>query len=125
MELIPPQECEVEISKGIIGIWRLGMKELKKALRIAKELSELTDTLIKIVKEVAELEEKESTEGSSTREEKKNNMDICEVRNILATIGRRDKKEQIRALIHEFGGKKLTDLKAECYEELVERARGL
>lgn len=118
------------------------MKELKVALRIARELSEIADTLRKLTKEIESLEEqkgeeKEVTEkevhirdkqvsecsGSEKEASKAVELDIDTVRNILADISRRGKRDKVRRLILEFGGEKLTDLKPECYEALVERAK--
>lgn len=118
------------------------MKELKVALRIARELSEIADTLRKLTKEIESLEEqkgedKEVTEkavhisdkqvsecnGSEKEASKAVELDIDTVRNILADISRRGKRDKVRSLISEFGGEKLTDLKPECYEALVERAK--
>lgn len=118
------------------------MKELRTALRIARELSEITDTLEKLTKEIESLEEKKgegsegvakdksamdkgNSEGNGTakKESKDRKLDIETVRSVLAHISRGGKRDKVRSLILEFGGEKLTDLKPECYEELVERAK--
>lgn len=118
------------------------MKELRTALRIARELSEITDTLRKLTKEIERLEEKkgECREGlvkeesamdkeklkgddSAKEELKERELDVETVRSVLAHISRGGKRDKVRNLILEFGGEKLTDLKPECYEELVERAK--
>lgn len=118
------------------------MKELRTALRIARELSEITDTLRKLTEEIESLEGENCEEGvgdvkgdlsrdkqpwesngAAKSESKDRELDVEAVRSVLAHIARGGKRDKVRSLILEFGGEKLTDLKPECYEELVERAK--
>lgn len=80
-------------------------------------------TEINSVKEVApaKQDEKEDTEPKAT----KNGTTLEKVRAKLAALSQDGKQAEVKALITEFGAKKLSDIPAGKYAELLKKAEKL
>jgi hypothetical protein len=100
----------------------------KLALDVVNDLRNLAGSIESLVaslqgnqpEDVAPIEKKELKEPP-----KKKQPNLEEVRAKLAALSQDGKQAQVKALITEFGAKKLSDIPAEKYEELLKKAEEL
>lgn len=77
----------------------------------------------KMVKEKHEVKLKEvQAPKEKVKEEKSKIVTLEEVRGLLAKLSQNGKQQEVKALIKKFGGRKLTDIPQEKYNELLKEA---
>lgn len=100
------------------------MSKIKLALNVVgdlKSLAESIETLVNAVEEKEEVEESKEVKNA----EKKQSYSLEEVRAVLASLSQAGKQVQVKSLITSFGAKKLSDIPATQYTELLEKASEL
>lgn len=110
------------------------MSRTKLALDVATDLRNLAwsiETLVlalegnqPVAASVDKKEEKKEPKKPA-KTEKPNPPTLEEVRAKLATLSQEGKQAQVKALITEFGAKKLSDIPADQYVELLKKAEEL
>lgn len=113
------------------------MSKIKPALEVVQNLRKLAgslETLILVMENRAsekapppqesEPNEKEKSNGAK-QEAKTKPPNLEEVRRKLASLSQDGKQAQVKALITELGAKKLSDVPAEKYSELLEKVEEL
>lgn len=73
----------------------------------------------------AETTQKEGAAASKSEESQEREISMEEVRAKLAALSQEGKQTQVKALITEFGAKKLSDIPEEKYAALLEKAEVL
>ncbi len=103
---------------------------VNKFRKVVDALICLTDSLEKAFPEKGNLVEENNPSNATVKVDKINaaqpkNLKFEEVRSRLAVFAQEGKQAQIKALITEFGAKKLSDVPVEKYAELLEKAEGM
>lgn len=62
-----------------------------------------------------------SNQKTNLVDEKSNNIALTELRSLLSKISREGKQLEVKNLIKKFGGKKLTDIPKDKYEEMYKQ----
>lgn len=109
------------------------MSKIKCALDVVNDLRNLADSLEGLADEFkanepevsATMKIKETTETAKEEMPPKKQPTLEEVRSKLATLSQAGKQEQVKALITGLGAKKLSDIPAEKYSELLKKAEAL
>lgn len=104
-------------------------------VKASKEVTNALITLATVLNSTASISHKEKTENNAkdvqTEEEKskqgseETKVTLEQVRAKLAQLSQDGKQAQVKALIKKFGAKKLTDIPAEKYSELMQEAEVL
>ena len=89
------------------------MSKIKKALDVVNGLKSLADSIETLAKE---MEEPKNEDKPPTLEE---------VRKTLANLSQNGKQAEVKELISDFGAKKLSEIPAEKYSEVLEKASEL
>lgn len=76
-----------------------------------------------VVEPVEEAKPEKKEEAKPKKE--KSSLNLVDLRAQLAEISRSGKQKEVKALITEFGGDKLTDLDESVYEDLIAKAKEL
>ena len=103
-----------EIGNELVGI----------AETLARVISELTTLANSVTKLSAALGEGEASKPVPKAPQKKT-PELAEVRALLAEVSRGGKTAEVKKLLESHGCEKLSEVKSEFYEELMEEARAL
>ena len=104
------------------------MSKIKHALDVVNDLRSLADSiegLVGVLEGNATETKVEKIEKQEVKKEAKKLPTLEEVRAKLAVLSQNGKQTQVKELITEFGAKKLSDIPAERYPELLERVEVL
>lgn len=99
------------------------MRRNQLLMEIANDLKNVADTIHKLLEDL-DCEQKDSKETEIKKSEVKE-ITLEEVRARLAALSQDGKQAQVKALITEFGAKKLSDIPSSKYQELLEKAEVL
>ncbi|WP_026673643.1 hypothetical protein [Alkalihalobacterium bogoriense] len=106
------------------------MSKMKRALDVVNDLRNLADSLegLTFVFKVNEPEVTATAEARGTAKEElqpEKQPTLEEVRAKLASLSQDGKQVEVKELITSFGAKKLSDVPAQKYSELLEKAEEL
>lgn len=104
------------------------MSKIKHALDVVNDLRSLADSiegLVGVLEGNATGTEVEKIEEQEVKKEAKKLPTLEEVRAKLAVLSQNGKQAQVKELITEFGAKKLSDIPAERYPELLKKVEVL
>ncbi len=109
---------------------RRNMSKMKRALDVVNDLRNLADSLegLTFVFKVNEPEVTATAEARGTAKEElqpEKQPTLEEVRAKLASLSQDGKQVEVKELITSFGAKKLSDVPAQKYSELLEKAEEL
>lgn len=104
-------------------------RELIEAINaLAHSLNNLSASLNLEVEQAAEQEvarRMEETKAEAATEKKEQKISLEQVREKLAALAKAGKQEQVKELIASYGASKLTEIPAEKYAELLEKAEAI
>lgn len=108
--------------------FEITVKGLEEAIKAVNGLTSVLSKFslpeeMKPIKEIVSAKMEE--EKSVSSEPAANVVTLEEVRAKLAVLSQEGKQAQVKALITEFGAKKLSDIRTEKYPELLEEAEKL
>ena len=95
--------------------------EMASAIQELRDIAAKANDLANWLSEIF-INQKADAEEAATVREPPPALTLEEVRGRLAEIDRAVGTDQVRALIHKFGGKKLSDLDPTCYAALMKEA---
>ncbi|SNS87477.1 hypothetical protein SAMN05446037_102516 [Anaerovirgula multivorans] len=104
------------------------MSKIKHALEVVSGLRSLADSiegLVEVLEGNATETKVEKIEEQEVKKEAEKLPTLEEVRAKLAVLSQNGKQVQVKELITEFGAKKLSDIPAERYPELLEKVEVL
>lgn len=104
-------------------------RELIEAINaLAHSLNNLSASLNLEVEQAAEQEvarRMEEIKAEAATEKKEQTVSLEQVREKLAALVKAGKQEQVKELIASYGARKLTEIPAEKYAELLEKAEAI
>ena len=105
-------------------ITEIGNELVNIAETLARVISELTSLAGSVTKLSTTLKTDEVGSPAPKAPQKKT-PELAEVRALLAEVSRGGKTAEVKKLLESHGCEKLSEVKAEFYEELMEKARAL
>jgi hypothetical protein len=99
------------------------MSRIKLLLQVTEDVQHLADSL----KELCDAMQSGEPETQVTREPETEIKPptLVEVRTVLAQKSQEGKSAEVKALIAKYGAKRLSDIKAEHFADLLKEAEGL